>query len=120
MMKPSEHGNGDDSGKVGSRLERLRGRSFAHGVHEWGSHGGAENADAGTGRGAIEIGAELAVFVANDELGPSEERSSHHSPIPASAVLCLTIGFRLHHWAPYCQRSSPPARRRLPRQCRPG
>jgi hypothetical protein len=26
MMKPSEHGNGDDAGKVGSRFERLRDR----------------------------------------------------------------------------------------------
>ena len=114
MMKPSEHGNGDDAGKVGSRFERLRDRhaladplvrtrgveipkavlaehslevalaqddhvieafaahaakeSFARRVHERGSHGGAEHADAGALRGAVEVGTELTVVVSDDAL----------------------------------------------------
>jgi len=118
-MKPSEHGNGDDAGKVGSRFERLRDRhaladplvrtrgveipkavlaehslevalaqddhvieafaahaakeSFARRVHERGSHGGAEHADAGALRGAVEVGTELTIVIADDELGPEAE-----------------------------------------------
>jgi len=42
--------------------------SFAHGVHERSSHGRPKNAHAGVLCGALEVGAELAVVVANDQL----------------------------------------------------
>jgi hypothetical protein len=48
--------------------------SFAHGVHERCSDGGAENADTGTGGGPVEVSAELAVVVSDDQLGSGAER----------------------------------------------
>jgi len=39
-----------------------------------GSHGSAENADTGAACGMVEVVAELAVVVANGELGPDAER----------------------------------------------
>src|SRR5450631_2501192 len=116
MMKPSEHGNGDDTCRIGPPPEHSRSRhalfeplmrargveiakaillehptevpfaennnvvealapdaaekSLANGIHERSLNGRPKNADAGALRGAVEVGAELAVVVANDELGP--------------------------------------------------
>jgi len=47
--------------------------SFADGVHERSLNGRPKNADTGTGGGAVEVSAELAVVVANDELGSGAE-----------------------------------------------
>jgi hypothetical protein len=48
-------------------------KSLANRIHERSLDRRPKNVDAGTGRGATEIGAELAVVVADDELGSSAE-----------------------------------------------
>jgi hypothetical protein len=48
-------------------------KPLAKRIHERSLNCRPKNVDAGTGRGATEIGAELAVVVADDELGPDAE-----------------------------------------------
>ena len=66
-------------------------KSLANGIHERSMNGRPKNADAGALCGMVEVGAELAVVVANDELRPGAKGVASRS---CCAVHCA-VGCRV-------------------------